>query len=194
MNAKFRLPKSAKHRLARMAVNRQVLVQKDFLALACADLQSNNSDMHVEQWLCKPTLVAGTDAATLLPGVLAASGGATSSTNSTTLHFMGGKASSILATMKHIGYQWEMMLLPMLGPEVLVMANICGVHLHHRAKLQVNVLEFHAMRNFSIAHLYRLPIVQDHMFKILEWIVSQSFERQVGVDPSDLRASLRPFL
>jgi hypothetical protein len=107
----------------------------------------------------------------------------TSGVSSFTFMPLGDKATSNLSVLKYFGDFWEHRLLEQVGPSVLYWPDTCGIHLHHRAKLQVKGLKLHTMRHYSIANLHRLRGVQGRMASALEALIQKKLVRKVGPAP-----------
>ena len=196
VNCKFQLAKHKKYRLARSQVGLQTIVQKGFMRFTLADLRTGRAGFFTEQWLCKPMHVESTGAGALLPAILRAQpqglrlddlqslDQVAKSLTSCTLIFVGDKASGNVLLLKRMGRTWQEDVIAKLGPRILFMAESCGIHLHHRMKLQVKALRAHTMRHFGIANLHKLQSVQGQMLKLCELTVPRLVKRRVGAPPA----------
>lgn len=104
------------------------------------------------------------------------------------------RASANLSILKYWGRFCETIVLPRVGPGILFWSESCGVHAHHRAKLQVKGLKTHTMRHFSIANLYPLKGVQQRMLEWIERHVPAMVTRVVRPAPDDTRHTLKGFV
>ena len=86
--------------------------------------------------------------------------------------------------LKFFGKTWEEKIVPELGPRVLLFADTCIAHMHHRGKQQLSWARRHIMRHFSISHLHRLDSVQSRVLARLEQLIPQRARRVVGPAPS----------
>lgn len=148
----------------------QVLVQRGVVAFSLSKHNLPQPAYFAEHWLSPPLEVAGTSAAALALGVRRfwpawarftdldvlrrlVSAGATF-----TFMPLCDKGSGNLLLMKKWGHFWESIISADLdvGHRVLYFPDVCSVHMHHRAKLQVQGLKEHTMRHYSVANLLRL--------------------------------------
>lgn len=193
-------------RAEKKATTQGTMVQRGSVAITLFDPVTSSTMTSAEPWLCKPLLVTGAAAADLLPAILSASPvqfrfdlGAMMTTmqavGSFTWQPMCDKASSNLSILKLWGHALETVIEPALGKKApLYWPDTCGIHLHHRAKLQLRELRRHTMRHFSIANLYRLASVQRSMMESLEQLVARRVRRVVAPPPDGIRLSLRTVL
>lgn len=206
VNSKFRAMRSNRFKIGRMSIDMHIIVQRGSFYLAMANLSGAQSSEFHEHWVCQPKQVVGTSAEAVLPAVMEATpeplrldrpaslAMTQCSATSVTICFVGDAASSNILLMKRLGHIWETSLPLGEPPAVLVMMDTCGIHMHHRAKLQVLPLRRHTARHFSIAHLYRLHSVQDQMLRLLGLLVVRKVQRRIGAPPSELRGSLKTFV
>ena len=203
VSCKFRRFASKRFRSNRMAQHQQTIMQRGALVTTMVDLQADAMTHHSEYLVCQPQQVASTDAASLWPAIFASMPAEFSiehldrltdclkQVSSLTIGWLGDKASGNLLLMKRFCHMWETHLLPSIGPKLLVLPETCGVHVHHRSKLQLKPLRFHTYRHFSLVNLYRLQSVQDSMIRLLEHEVPRRVQRRLGPPPADIRCTLQ---
>lgn len=192
---KFRWASSALYRPGRAATTCKVMVQRGVVSFGLADNAGMRDKHFEEQWICKPMEVAGSGAKDLHPALRDAFPPGlhfddldklkkmSESVSSVTVMLMCDKASSNVAMMKYWGQLWEDSVLPDVGPKVLLWPDTCGVHLHHRCKLQLRDLKAHTVQHFCMANLFRLKGVRQGMIHNLEQLISQQVTRVVGPVP-----------
>lgn len=160
------------------------LVQRGVVSFGLYDAGRRCSSHWVEAWLCKPVQVTSTAAAGLYMGVTQAMPNCCSvadlecmkelASKVSSFSFMPccARASSNISMLKYRAALWEETVLPLPETE--------GIHLYHRAKMQVSGLKRHTMRHFNIANLYRLSSIQGRMVQWIEERVPSLVRRVVG--------------
>ena len=181
------------------ATKSNMMVQKGFVQTTFHIATPPSILCVAEQWLCQPTQVTSTTASDIIAGI----------TSKCPNHFdflkpdllketvskgltltrieVGDRASGNLLALKFFGYYWEYYIVPTIGPKVLFFPDVCGDHLHHRAKMQVKDLKRHTMRAFSIANLNRLPGVREAQLERINLLVRGSnIRRHLGPAPENI--------
>lgn len=181
----------------------QVMVQRGTLNLCCSDNPEQGHTTFREEWLVPPRVVLGTSAAELLPALEMGMPGQLWFTNEAGLEEMvarlgvvvfqpiGDAAASNISIMKWWALSRSTWPAEIQGG-VLLFADTCQAHAHHRAKLQVASLRVHTSRHFSLSHLYRLPNVQRRLVAEVEARVDESLERVLQEPPPESQ-SLKVF-
>lgn len=206
VETKFKAKMSASYRDMKQLVTVHTLVQRGVVGFALSDGTRRCTAQWNEQWLCKPVQVKSTAAAGLYPGVAKAMPAETSfddlealkklanQVGSFTLMPCCDRASSNLSILKRLGSEWEERILPATGGQILFWPECCGIHLYHRAKMQLKGLRHHTMRHFGIANLYRMASVQSRMVTWIEQNVPNMVRRIIGPPPEDLKRGLLEFV
>ena len=167
------------------AVSHQTLVQRGQYHLTlgnCGDSHGGGDTVTVsEEWLIRPRVVEGTSADAIDPPIMASIPDIhrydehaklsefLKGVSSMTFQPMCDRASGNILFLKRLCFLWENVLL--MNPDtedLLVFIETCGVHGHHRAKIQVRGLKPHTMMQYCISKLYRLQTTYTKMTTWLE--------------------------
>lgn len=183
-------------RATRKATLMQILVQRGVVGFSAGASGSGSVVSFGEHWITPPLEVGGTSAGALKAGLLRgvpqefnfsdteALKKATRNGCTFTYMPMCDKASGNLSLMKAWGATWEKISNDSaLVGKIFFWPEVCMVHTHHRAKLQVKGLRAHTMRHFSVANLMRLKGVQSRVLGRLESLVSERLHRIVQPPP-----------
>lgn len=186
---------------SRKATTAPTLVQRGVIAFTLGQEDNGGTTLaHLaDAWLGPPQEAAGTSAAALAPGLRkfwprafqfldpAALQRLTAAGKTATFMPMCDKASGNLLLYKYWGWFWENNLLAdgALEGRILFFPDVCCVHLHHRAKLQVRGLRVHTLRHFSVANLLRIKGVQAHVLGRLEALVNERLQRVTQAPPAN---------
>lgn len=194
VNCKFRRIQDRRLRLARSATAQQIIVQRGVLAVTLLDMTLERAMQFTEVWVCQPRQVRSTDAASLMPALNHAlppsfnifpagdMSKVSRSASTITVGLFGDKAASNLLLMKAGGKEWEENIHPRMK-NIFILADSCGVHLHHRMKLQLRPLQQHTSRHFSLAALFRQGSIQAAVNRKLEQIVHKQVQRVLEPPP-----------
>ena len=154
VQTKFKAKSLAKLKHKTKAVTTHTMVQRGVVSFALADVQRERNCQWSEYWLCQPLQVDHCTAEGLYPAIakvwprsfafdcIDTLSELVRLIDSYTFMPVGDKASSNVSILKHWGHHWEHRVLPQIGPKILFWADSCGIHLHHRAKMQVKSLKF----------------------------------------------------
>lgn len=177
------------HRQSNVGVHIQTMVQRGRCGYNLHDFGVEKQAVFTEEWLVPPLQVEGT-AATDLHGALvahlpdgfrwvdpAASAGVANAANVIVFMPLGDKASANVSMLKRYGFFWKHKLLPMYGPKIMMLAESCQAHSHHRGKSSLPRLKEHVAKHFSLGHLYKLPDVQKNLTAFVEDLVQSKFRR-----------------
>lgn len=192
------------HRGRKGATMEQTLVQRGAAGF-CLRVDGHPSGAYfAEHWLGPPLEVEGTAGAALLPGLrrfwpqaasfegLPSLRKLVSDGAAFTFMPMCDKASGNRVLLKAWGQHWQDTVNKDkdIGKRVLYFPDVCSVHLHHRAKLQLRGLRDHTFCQCSVANLLRLRGVQVEVLGRLEKLVSERLACIVGQPPQHEGASL----
>lgn len=179
----------------------QTMVQRGCVTVGLAQ-EGRDSRVFSEYWLCQPVEVMGTSAEAMYPALRAACPaslrcddlGAMKEVARQLSHYtympLGDAASGNIRLMRLYASRVEKINEdPAVNGALLYWPELCGLHLHHRAKLQVTELRSHLMRHFSIANLHRLSSVQWSVAKSIEQIVARRLVRTTE-EPPQVECSL----
>lgn len=207
VNCTFVWNKGHQFRKGRMGVHVQTLVQRGGVCCTLASDRASAAYSFREAWFVLPQKVMGTTAEAMWPSVMASIPkpfdimdvqrmiALCDSVSSFTMQFVCDKASGNLLMLKTIANFYEQHVLPRTNGQILMWAETCTVHLHHRCKLQVLTLKRHTVRHFSLANLVRLAGVRSSMLSWLETEVPKLVMRRVVQErPADLPGNLLVFV
>ncbi|CAK0820927.1 unnamed protein product [Prorocentrum cordatum] len=193
---KFRRKPSKAFR-ARRTTTRPTLVQRGCATWLLYNRQASLASGYREYVLVKSSALAGTSAQCLYPGVRRGvpkqfrfddreqMNTISEHVNSFMFMPVADKAGSNVAIMKHWGqlHESETLSLPRY-PKILYWPEVCGIHLHHRAKLQVKRIRSHVMRHYGIAQIQKLQKTMTKVTRAVEVLVRKRCKRKVGPSPA----------
>ena len=87
--------------------------------------------------------------------------------------------------MKRWGHFYKKVVLPAFRGRVKYFPDTCGIHGHHRGKLQCKGLRRHTMRHFSIANLHKLASTHATIVANLA-VAARKVPRVVGPVPNSV--------
>lgn len=194
VQVKFRWKPSQHYRSGQKALLVPTMVQRGVVSFTLTDKATNSSRTFSEYWLSKPAEVEGTSGAALLPALrkaaprgflyddLPALRATCTQVRSHTFMPLGDSAGSNLLIMKFWGHLWFEEIRTEI-PTALYWPDTCGVHHHHRAKVQLAGLRRHTMRHYSISTLNRQHGQQARMVAGVEALIADKCKRKVGPPP-----------
>ena len=195
VNAKYVHRRDRKYRGLKTVNHQQTIGQRGRMCIGMGDFVNKRSTNFFESWICKPFHVEGTSAPALYPAILQALPeelnwqkvakvqDTMSDVTSATIFLMGDKASGNVSMMKKVVGLWKSEVMAATNHKLKLFPESCGIHLHHRAKLQLKPSKFHVMRHYSIANLCRLQNIQQLQVSWLETEIPNKMERKVGQPP-----------
>ena len=175
-----------------------MLVQRGAIITTTCDVERGDSNSVGEYWLVKPAPVEAATASCILAGIRKGSHDrlCLDDPASVALHVQGvssltlmpicDAASANICLLKRIGSYWEEGLLSLHSgyEKILLWTDTCGIHGHHRAKMQVHGLQTHASIHYGLAKLLKLAAVQrDVSLKFEKLVLDAGVRRLIGPAP-----------
>ena len=207
VHCKFVWHKNNKFRKGHMNVHVPTIVQRGGVCWTAGQDRAQTSRSWWEHWLVAPQTVEGTSAAALWPAVTGALPKAGNfmdvnamdelmrHVDSYCFQTVCDKASGNLLLLRQLCSFWTSQLRDRHGGRIRFWPETCGIHLHHRMKLQVRALAWHVNRQFSICNLIRLQDVRSNIFDFLEKEVPLRVQGRICEPrPADLPGDLATFI
>ena len=196
VQVKFNGSKRDKLRATKAATLTQTIVQRGAVSCLLANTEKSTAMSFGEYWLCRPLEVQGTDAASIMPALrrsmptdllmddLSAMKKIVESCSSFTFAPLCDKATGNMLLLRRWGEWWERNLVDQFKGAIWFWPDVCGIHIHHRGKMQVKSLKEHLTRHFSIANLYKQQHIKVSMEEKLESLIAgKGIKRIIGPPP-----------
>ena len=204
VNLKFRkISLKRRLRLQRGAVRHEILVQRGMLATSTlefdGDMDYRRPAINSDPWICMPKMVQGTSAAAVEPAVVAAQPSfltmwdvqalkvATREVDSVSAIKVADKGSGNILMYKQLAAHYRKNVMRQV-PKALLFIDTCGMHLHHRAKLDIKPLRRHTLRQFGISKLYKHQDIQVKMQTYIDFVVPKRLRRIVAPPPPNQKS------
>lgn len=201
---KFKAERNPRFKSLGMQVVQHVIAQRGFLRVEMKDELAGTNERFSETWVCQPKAIDSTKAEALLPAIedlmpppfkcdFTSMNALAPRLTSYSFMPVTDRASSNLGILRRFGTLLEEAAQQGKAANVLYLPDICMVHGHVRAKLNMTGMKAHMNRHFAISKLYRLQAIQTRMLKNIELIITKRVQRKLEAPPPTV-VGLRRFI